>query len=152
MLYFAYGSNMDPQQMSERCPSAEVVGIGYLPDHCLCFPRLSKNRGCGVSSVEPSPGRATWGVVYRLTKEDLASLDKSEGYKSERHEDQNSYNRVPVTIVIDDTPTKACTYVAVGQANAPLPSLEYLKHLREGARHHHLPADYCRSLDELPYS
>jgi hypothetical protein len=56
MLYFAYGSNMDPDQMMERCPDAKLNGLGYLPDHILCFPRRSKNRGCGVSSVTSKIG------------------------------------------------------------------------------------------------
>lgn len=29
--YFAYGSNMDPRQMQQRCPGAIPVGIGNLP-------------------------------------------------------------------------------------------------------------------------
>ena len=152
MLYFAYGSNMDPQQMSKRCPPAEVVGIGYLPDYGLCFPRLSRNRGCGVSSIEPSPGRATWGAVYQLSEEDPASLDKSEGYKATRHEAQNSYNRISVDVIIDQAHNSAWTYIAVGQADAPLPNEKYLKHLRDGAHHHNLPADYRQYLDELPHS
>jgi hypothetical protein len=31
---------MDPLQMKDRCPGAEVVGIGLLRDHELRFPAL----------------------------------------------------------------------------------------------------------------
>jgi len=30
-LYAAYGSNMDPAHMLQRCPSSPVAGTGWLP-------------------------------------------------------------------------------------------------------------------------
>ena len=30
MLYFAYGSNLDPEQMQFRCPGAKAVGLAGL--------------------------------------------------------------------------------------------------------------------------
>lgn len=30
LKYFAYGSNMDLEQMAWRCPQARVVGPGFL--------------------------------------------------------------------------------------------------------------------------
>jgi len=89
MLYFAYGSNMDPEQMRQRCPNAEVAGIGFAADHSLCFPRLSTRRACGVASLRPHPGQAAWGVLYRLGEGDLARLDECEGFSSGRPADQN---------------------------------------------------------------
>jgi hypothetical protein len=41
MLYFAYGSNMNWQQMQDRCPSARFFGVALLPDHKLAFTRES---------------------------------------------------------------------------------------------------------------
>jgi hypothetical protein len=152
MLYFAYGSNMDPEQIKTRCPDAEFVGIGALPDHALCFPRQSINRNCGVSSVAPLAGHDTWGVVYRLTPGDLAALDANEGFQSDRATSRNSYNRVEVVVRVDDVPTLVVTYIAVDQKDPPLPNAGYLKHLRDGARHHGLPAAYLEYLDGLEHS
>ena len=132
MLYFAYGSNMDPEQIEARCSEAEFVGIGVLPDHALCFPRRSNNRNCGVSSVAPVAGHDTWGVVYRLTPADLAGLDANEGFRSDRTAARNSYNRVEVVVSVDNVPTQMVTYIAVDQENPPLPNAAYLKHLRDG--------------------
>ncbi|RUM96790.1 gamma-glutamylcyclotransferase [Pseudaminobacter arsenicus] len=151
VLYFAYGSNMDPEQMRERCPDAELVGIGVLADHALCFPRRSKNRNCGVSSVAPVAGRETWGVVFHLTPQDLAALDVSEGFRSDRDASLNSYNRVPVIVSVDDAPTEMMTYVAVDQEAPPLPNAAYLKHIRDGARHHGLPVAYLEYLDSIEH-
>ncbi|UVK48958.1 gamma-glutamylcyclotransferase (plasmid) [Mesorhizobium sp. AR07] len=100
MLYFAYGSNMDPEQMRERCPNAEVMGIALLQEHALCFSRLSRNRNCGVSSIERHAGDHTWGVVYRLSSDDIVQLDKSEGFRADRRPDENAYNRMEVIVTL----------------------------------------------------
>jgi len=151
VMYFAYGSNMDPEQMKTRCPNAELVGIGVMENHVLCFPRRSVKRNCGVSSVAPLAGHKTWGVVYRLTSKDLAALDGSEGFRSDRAPKLNSYNRVGVIVSFDDLPTDMVTYVAVAQEDVPLPNAAYLKHIREGARYHSLPAAYLEHLEGIEH-
>lgn len=150
LLYFAYGSNMDPVQMMERCPGAMLVGFGYLPDHVLCFPRRSKNRGCGVSSIEPRIGHDTWGVVWKLHATELAALDRNEGYRRDRDPAANAYNRQTVTINVNGDWVETETYVASPQVGSHLPNLSYLKHLRDGAAHHGLPETYRRYLAGLP--
>lgn len=151
VLYFAYGSNMDPEQIKARCPDAELIGIGVLADHALCFPRRSNNRNCGVSSVAHVVGRETWGVVFHLTPKDLAALDANEGFRSDREAHLNGYNRVPVVVRVGDVPTEMITYVAVEQKAPPLPNAAYLKHICEGARHHGLPAAYLEYLDSIQH-
>ncbi|MER9414048.1 gamma-glutamylcyclotransferase family protein [Mesorhizobium sp. M0589] len=149
ILYFAYGSNMDILQMRERCPDAEIVGSGRLPDYALCFPRMSVKRKCGVSSVEPFAGGEVWGVVYRLTATDLALLDRNEGYQSGRDRHLNSYTRLPVTVMMNGVATETQTYFAEPQSGTFLPSAAYLQHLRDGAKHQGLPDSYLALLDAL---
>ncbi len=36
MLYFAYGSNMNPNRAAQRIPDAKVIGIGILCGTALC--------------------------------------------------------------------------------------------------------------------
>jgi gamma-glutamylcyclotransferase len=80
MFYFAYGSNMDWDQMRERCPSSTFVGVARLPNHSLAFSRKSIKRGCGVADVVATIGHDVWGVVYRIgDSEDQERLDKREG-------------------------------------------------------------------------
>ena len=45
MLYVAYGSNMNLEQMAYRCPDAKVVGTGVIKGYILMF------RGNPVSAV-----------------------------------------------------------------------------------------------------
>ena len=78
MLYFAYGSNMDWDQMKQCCQAARFVGVALLPDHRLAFTRKSVNRGCGVADAVPDAGRRVWGVVYEIGDLDVGKLDTSE--------------------------------------------------------------------------
>jgi gamma-glutamylcyclotransferase (GGCT)/AIG2-like uncharacterized protein YtfP len=142
MLYFAFGSNMDPAQMRQRCPGARAVGNGLLRGYRLCFPRLSDRRGCGVASVEPAEGHKVWGVVYELNAIDLASLDGLEGYRANNPAQENRYNRMAIAVEIDGVPTDVETYIAVSTENPPPPSAAYLAQIRDGARHHGLPEQY----------
>ncbi|WP_192936508.1 gamma-glutamylcyclotransferase family protein [Sinorhizobium meliloti] len=150
MLYFAYGSNMDPAQMIERCPDARFGGFGFLSDHILCFPRRSQKRNCGVSSVQPQIGHDTWGVLWELNDNDLAALDKNEGYRPDRGPLANAYNRFTVTINQGGKWVEAETYIASPQQGTHLPNTAYLKHLRDGATHHGLPETYRTFLASLP--
>jgi gamma-glutamylcyclotransferase (GGCT)/AIG2-like uncharacterized protein YtfP len=76
---FAFGSNMDPVQMRARCPSAKFSGTAELPGHRLVFVGHSNKWGGAVATVEPCEGRTVPGVLWRITEEDLARLDRFEG-------------------------------------------------------------------------
>ena len=41
-LYFAYGSNLDAEQMKARCPTARPLRTARLADHRLGFTHYSK--------------------------------------------------------------------------------------------------------------
>ena len=60
-LYFAYGSNLDLEQMAQRCPDAEIVGPVRLENYELRF------RGSGFATVAPKKGSTVHGLVWKLT-------------------------------------------------------------------------------------
>ena len=72
ILYFAYGSNMNPVRMSERCPGATPVGIGILRNY-----RLTERLYADIDFQE---GGEVHGVLYFLNERHLRSLDAREGY------------------------------------------------------------------------
>ena len=155
MLYFAYGSNLDPDQMQRRCPGHHVVGLAELRDFRLSFPLTSHDWGGGVASVSVAHGDAVWGVVYELTDEDLASLDRYEHFvgPGDQH---NLYDRDTVSVQLvraDDGSfprrLRAWTYIA-RPANPSPPSRRYLDAIVRGARHHRLPDDYVARLAATP--
>lgn len=155
MLYFAYGSNLDPDQMQRRCPGHIVVGLGALHDYKLVFPRHSHDWGGGVASVQPSHAATVWGVVYDLTDAHLATLDTYEGFHSPG-DPHNAYEREGVYVELtrpDDgsVPRRVRVQVYVGRpANPTPPSRRYLDAIVKGAKHHRLPAEYVASMAATP--
>ena len=77
-LYFAYGSNINLEQMACRCPAAEVVGSAVLDGYELLF--RGNRSGYGVATVEPLSGSQVSGLLWKLTPECERSLDIYEGY------------------------------------------------------------------------
>lgn len=142
---------MDDAQMDIRCPQREKVGIAVLRGYRLHFPRLSGNRGCGVSSIEVAEGCEVWGVVHKLNEADLLRLDRSEGFRSDRAATANGYNRVSIIVEINGIGTPVQTYVAVATESPPVPNAQYLAHIRDGARQHDLPQHYQDWLAELQF-
>ena len=153
MLYFAYGSNLDCCQIVERCPSTVFLNTAELPRYRLAFTRFSKMQQCGVADVVEDPLCTVWGVLYEIGDEDVALLDRCEGFKPGRG--WNAYWRRGAT-VITDSPRKPGveveTYFATPQKNPPLPSKQYLGLIVRGARFWGFPADYVDGLSNTPTS
>lgn len=151
MLYFAFGSNMDPEQMGERCPEHAVIGLAALADHELSFPHFSQRWNGGVASPHLHHGATLWGVLYEVSEADLEALDGIEGFRGPGDE-HNVYDRELVTVELvraDDGSfprrVRAHAYFARPTKSSP-PSRAYLDRLLRGARHHRLPEEYVESL------
>lgn len=71
--YFAYGSNMDTEQMLRRCPDAEFNGIGVLRNYKFALDEE------GLATVVPCEGKEVQGVIWRISETDERSLDRYEG-------------------------------------------------------------------------
>lgn len=75
-LYFAYGSNINLNQMAFRCPAATPVCPVTLDDYELTF------RGGGVATIIPAEGKQVPGLLWELTPECERALDHYEGFPS----------------------------------------------------------------------
>ena len=153
MLTFAYGSNMDYDQMRRRCRSVRCVSIAVLRDHRLCFPRRRRRDGTGVAGVEPCKHSKVWGVVYEISESDVDSLDCHEGF-SEKHKgcegSGNSYVREQHDVYANDEDRLTVwIYMACKQESPPRPSKEYKQKIVSGARHWNLPAEYISGLEQI---
>jgi len=155
MLYFAYGSNLDPVQMADRCPGATVVGLAELREHRLAFPLTSHDWGGGVASVAVAHSSSVWGVVYELSDENLAALDRYEHFVA-TGDQHNLYDRETVSVSLvraDDGsfPRRLHVWIYIARAANPSPpSRRYLDAIVGGARHHKLPDDYVARLAATP--
>ena len=155
MLYFAYGSNLDSEQMRSRCPGCQDIGLATLRDHRLSFPRHSEDWGGGVASPALSHGHDLWGYLYDITQQDRDALDRYEGWNGPG-DPGNAYEPETITIELvrpdDGSPprrVRALTYLA--RATEPkLPSRRYLDVILHAARARRLPDEYLTELAALP--
>jgi gamma-glutamylcyclotransferase (GGCT)/AIG2-like uncharacterized protein YtfP len=152
MLYFAYGSNMDPAQLAQRCPSARFIAVAKLPDHRLAFTRFAKDRGCGTCDGIAEPGQAIWGIVFDISEANMKRLDECEGFQPGRPLSANCYVREQRRVCRDgdsEKPLLVWLYCANRQPNAPLPNVAYKKQLVDGASFWRLPASYQAQLERI---
>lgn len=72
-LYFAFGNNLQLEQMAKRCPESRYMGIGLLHGY-----RWQINQR-GYANVIPSEHDEVAGLCFLLSARDEARLDVSEG-------------------------------------------------------------------------
>jgi gamma-glutamylcyclotransferase len=152
MLYFAYGSNMDAEQMKERCPSAKFVCRAKLPSHRLAFTRMSIIRRCGVADILRDETKEVWGIVYELLESELENLDQDEAFRLGRPDDQNDYTREHCYVWHEGDakrPLLVAIYRGHPQPNPPLPNCDYKNLIVAGARHWQLPGYYIQELESI---
>lgn len=127
-MYFAYGSNINLDQMAYRCPDAQVVGPVTLEGWELLF------RGSGVATIGPKEGGTVYGLLWQLTPDCERSLDRYEGYP-------HLYGKEPVTV--RDAQGQEFTvmaYIMTERYRTPaVPPTHYYQGIQEGYRQNGLP-------------
>lgn len=78
--YFAYGSNINQEQMTNRCPSSVHIGKAVLNDFKLTFCGYSRKWNGSVANVTESKGDSVVGRLWQVSKSDLEVLDIFEGH------------------------------------------------------------------------
>lgn len=129
--HFAYGSNMDPEQMNDRGAPFTERRRAVLSGWALRFNKKATKdamKGEGRGNVVIDPKGIVEGVLYSITKSGLDGLDKNEGYPGH-------YDRKELEVRLDDgTRGKAWVYIAQPQyvQEGLKPRKEYLAHYLKG--------------------
>lgn len=137
MRYFAYGSNMNLEQMAFRCPGATVVGAAQLPSHRIRFVNDAGGFDGGVATIVADDDAEVWGVVWEISGEHLKALDEWEAYPV-------AYDRFD-TAVFTPEPMTAIVYQATMLREEP-PAERYLGGIVRGAVANGLPQEYVERL------
>ncbi|PHH73595.1 hypothetical protein CDD82_5377 [Ophiocordyceps australis] len=74
-LYFAYGSNLSTEQMQERCPGAQALGMGLLQG----WQWIINQRGYANIVEAGARDKVVYGLMYSLPPDDEERLDGFEG-------------------------------------------------------------------------
>lgn len=150
LSYFAYGSNMLANRLQERCPSAHRRCAASVSGYSIAFCKKSKD-GSGKATLVSSenPEARVHGVVFDISRDELAALDRTEGRGK-------GYDRVENPIVAtgpDGQPMKVTTYIAQPASFDPAlkPYDWYLDLVAKGAEQHGLPEVYVAALAATAY-
>ena len=123
-LYLAYGSNLKLGQMAHRCPDSQVAGKAELPGYRLVF---RGRPGNALATIEESEGRTVPVLLWRVSVQDEALLDRYEGYPY-------YYDKVQIPVKLGGKTVSAMAYVMQPGFDLNKPSPSYLHTIREGYR------------------
>ena len=73
----AYGSNLMWERMSERCPSAEIVGSTVIAGYRMLF---KQSKTGAYATIEQDANCHVPALIYQISLDDEAFLDRCEGY------------------------------------------------------------------------
>jgi gamma-glutamylcyclotransferase (GGCT)/AIG2-like uncharacterized protein YtfP len=142
-LYAAYGSNLDPAQMKERCPHSPSAGTGWIEGWRLTFGGEEMGWEGALATVAEEPGARVYVNLYDVTKEDERVLDEWEGA------DTGVYRKVRVRVASLEGDVLAWVYVLDGFEGG-LPSARYIGFLADAAEKAGAPDDYVAELRNRP--
>lgn len=129
MLYFAYGSNLNIEQMTRRCPDAKPLGSARLRGWQLVFR--------GVADIQRARGKVVHGGLWSITPSDLRNLDRYEGFPY-------LYLRHIVEVETSGRPIQAIVYRMTRSDELGLPSPGYLRTCLDGFAAWGLPSWHLR--------
>lgn len=134
IYYFAYGSNMNSTQMTDRCPESSYFGTGVLRGY-----RLTERLFADIDAAE---GECVHGVVYDVTDNDLKKLDGYEGVHS------NKYRRFLLDIECNGRTIPAYVYEMTEQTKKERDGKPYAdayrKKCSDGAVKHGIPDEFLK--------
>lgn len=126
--YTAYGSNLNIEQMSKRCPQATVVGRSEIKDHMLTY---RGDEGAYYLTVIPMKGHTVPVGIWETSDKDELSLDYYEEYPTLYHKTE-----IELDVVHDDsgeTTKEHCYIYIMNEDKHPgLPSERYVKTCTQG--------------------
>ena len=138
-LYAAFGSNMDPRRMGERCPHSPLRGTGWVTGWRLTFGGEEHGWDGALATIVEDPIEQVFVAVYDVTGDDEAVLDSLESA------DTGLYRKTRVRVATMNGEQLAWTYV-LDAYEGGLPSASYLGILAEAAQAADAPEDYVVAL------
>lgn len=123
-LYWAYGSNLNVEQMRERCPDAKVFGPLNVPNAVLRFR--------GVADVTYLKGATCPGGLWEVSERDVAALDRYEGI-DHKTPAKGLYSKKHLVAEVDGEKRKIL-YYQMNEVGIMPPSQWYLDVIAKGYR------------------
>lgn len=138
-LYAAYGTNLDPARMGERCPHSPLHSTGWLAGWRLTFGGEEHGWDGALTTIVQDPFEQVFVAVYDVTPEDVRVLDDWELAST------GLYRKTKVRVAAMNGEVVAWAYV-LDAYEGGLPSASSLGVLADAAEAADAPADYVAAL------
>lgn len=130
VFYFAYGSNADPDRFRARVGEFRSSFPATLADHGLRFSACVQSEGGGGAVIDARPGESVAGVVFEISAEQLAAMDRVEFDPS--RDTSGIGRRKSVMVDTADGRLQAELYYVEDDGSSRAPSKAYLDHILAG--------------------
>ena len=139
MLYFAYGSNMNLEQMSYRCPNAKNLGYAKIKGWGL--------RERTFADIEPAKGETVHGLLWDINKAHERTLDRYEGVKN------GMYAKYWMKVEHEGRRKMALVYIMTEGATIKREAVPFTDHYKygclEGCIENGVPVDKLYSFEKV---
>jgi gamma-glutamylcyclotransferase (GGCT)/AIG2-like uncharacterized protein YtfP len=122
IYYLAYGSNLNLEQMANRCPMAKMAGTATLENYQLLFRGGHAN---AVATIEPKQGGGVPVMLWDITPADEAALDRYEGWPI-------LYRKEKVHVTLNGKQVTAMVYIMNEGRPLGTPSCYYYNVILQG--------------------
>lgn len=132
MLYVAYGSNLNKEQMMFRVPGAKPFGKGYIHNWKLDF---HGNDGNAYATISQYTGGKVPVVLWELSDKQELIMDRYEGFP-------NSYYKKKIAVYVKGKKHFGTVYIMNESRKVARPSRKYVNTIRVGYADFELDMDY----------
>lgn len=123
MLYAAYGSNLNKEQMVHRCPDSKEFGTAIIKDYRLMFKGSSSG---AYLTIEKEKGCEVPVGLWEVSERDIRNLDRYEGYPT------FYYKKTFVAECSDGKKHKIFAYIMHEDRELGIPSTYYVNVCAQG--------------------
>ena len=154
MYYFAYGSNMDKEDLDKWCeekghPKIKFLSVlpAKLKGYKLTFNYFSTSRNGGAANIMKSEGDCVYGLLIELTEDDLKTIRIKEGCP-------NNYKEIEVSVEeFDGTVVQGVKTYKVVKEHEKIkhqpPTKYYMQLIIRNARRYNFPDNYIDFLESI---
>lgn len=130
ILYAAYGSNINLEQMAYHCPNSTVAGTAMLKGYELQFRHHA--------TVAPNAESEVPILLWELDSQDELFLDRYEGFPK-------YYRKEGITLELNGESVEAMVYIMNGGRPLESPTVEYYDIIEQGYRENGLDTSYLET-------
>ncbi|MEA5048756.1 MAG: gamma-glutamylcyclotransferase family protein [Eubacteriales bacterium] len=123
-VFAAYGAGLNRAEMVKHCPTAKPIGSTELKNYRLMF---RGGNACAVATIEKAKGCGVPALIWELTPQDEAALDRWIGMPEQ-------YRKETVKVRWNGTSMDVLVYILIGNKSRNKPSAFYYSTLLEGYR------------------